>query len=191
MTSGTLIRRASVALVAFTLAACGDSTGPRANLTEEQVSDMLDAMSAVSSFGSVPGAGMAVVTVSETVDCPNGGTATASGSVNENQAAGTATVQVTQSFSGCKATSSSGRVWTFDGNPNIVTSMSTTYNQTTGAFSITGTQIGGIRVASDLGSGSCDINLSITFTGDADSFSGSINGSACGHTIQQSMSVSP
>ena len=189
MTSATLIRRASVALVAFSLAACGDSTGPSANLTEEQVGDMLDAMSAVSNFGSVPGTAMAVVTVSETVDCPNGGTATASGTVTENTLAGTATVQFTQSFNGCKATSSAGRVWTFDGNPNIVTNLATTYNATTGAYSITGTQVGGIKVSSEVGSGSCDINITISFSGDPNSFNGSISGSACGRNIQQSISV--
>jgi len=187
--SAHLLRRAAVALVAFTIAACGDSTGPSSNLTQEQVSDLLDAMSAVSSYGSIPGTALAVVTTSETVDCPNGGTAAVNSTVNENPTAGTATIQVTQIFSGCKATSSHGRVWTFDGDPNIVTSVSTTYNATTGAFSVNGTQKGGIKFASDLGSGSCAVDLTVTFSGNETSFNGSVSGSACGHNIQQSISV--
>ena len=58
-------------------------------------------------------------------------------------------------------TESNGRVWTFDGNPNIVTNVSLTSNQTTGAFTMTATQKGGIKFTSDLGSGSCAIALSL------------------------------
>lgn len=189
MTSATLFRRASLALAAFTLA-CGDSTGP-SNLSQQQVGDMLNAMAAVSSFGSMPGTAPAIVTVSQTVDCPNGGSATVNGTVNENEEAGTATVHITQGFSGCAATSAQGRVWTFDGNPHIVTNVSMTSNQTTGAFSMTATQVGGVRFSSDLGSGNCQINLTFTLSGNENSISGSLSGSACGHNIQQSMSVTP
>lgn len=201
MTSATILRRASVALAALTLA-CGDSTGPQAKLTEEQVSDMLEAMSAVASLGDVPGAGMAAdpfgtvtamanatVSVSQTVDCPNGGTASVNGTATDNPTAGTMTAQITQNFTGCRATSESGRLWTFDGNPNIVTNVSASFNETTGAFSLTATQVGGIRVASDVGSGACQINLTLTMSGDDTSFTGSLSGSACGHNIQQSVTV--
>jgi len=186
--NSTLFRRAAVSLAAVAVAACGDSTGPRANLSDAQVADMLQAMSSVSNFGGVPGAPLAMVSVSETVSCPNGGSATSSGSVNSNEAAGTAIVQITQSFTGCKATGSEGRVWTFDGNPNVATNLNTSYNATTGAFSITGTQIGGIKFASDLGSGSCDVSLQLSFTGNQTSFNASLSGMACGHQIQQSIS---
>ena len=201
MTSATFLRRASLMFAALTLA-CGDSTGPQARLTEEQVSDMLDAMSVVASFGDVPGAGMAAdplgtvtamanatVSVSQTVDCPNGGTASVNGTATDDPTAGTMSAQITQNFTGCRATSESGRLWTFDGNPNIVTSVSASYNETTGAFSLTATQVGGIRVASDVGSGSCQVNLTLTMSGNETSFTGSLNGSACGHNIQQSVTV--
>lgn len=194
------MRRASVILAAFTLA-CGDSTGP-SNLSEEQVSDMLDAMSVVASFGDVPGATMskggfayspqtanATVSVSQTVSCPNGGSASVSGTTTTDEQAGTMSSQITQSFSGCAATSSEGRVWTFDGNPNIVTNVSATYNETTGAYSMTASQVGGIRFASNLGSGNCQIDLQITMSGDENSFSATLSGSACGHNIQQSIEV--
>ena len=194
MKSATFIRRASVALVALTMA-CGDSTG-LSNLNEEQVGDMLDAMSAVASFEDLPGAptsfpalraapgtANATFSVSQTVDCPNGGSASVSGSVNDNEA-GTVTAQVTQAFSGCAATSSGGRVWTFNGN--ISDNLTATHNEETGAFSMTATRIGGVQAASNLGSGSCQIALTFTMSGDPDSLSGSISGSACGHNIQQS-----
>ena len=199
MKSANLIRRASVALAALTLA-CGDSTGP-SNLSEEQVGDMLDAMSAVSIYGDVPGASMsmaglrlapqtanATVSLSHTISCPNGGSASVNGTATDDEA-GNATAQITQSFSSCAATSSEGRLWTFDGNPNIVTNMTASYNETTGAYSMTATQVGGIRFASNLGSGSCQIDLTFTMSGNETSFSASISGNACGHSIQQSVEV--
>jgi hypothetical protein len=188
MTRSTLIRRACLALAAFTLA-CGDSTGPTANLTQEQVTDMLDAMSTVVPAAPVPGVSLSVVNFTQTVSCPNGGSASVDATVNEDKEAGTATVSVTQGFTGCMATSKKGRVWTFDGDPNIVTNLSLSYNQTTGAFSITGSRVGGIKVASDLGSRSCAINLTFTLTGEPGSIAGSLSGSACGHDIEQTISV--
>ena len=201
MKSATLIRRASVALAAFTLA-CGDSTGPNANLSEEEVTDMLDAMSSIVSFEEMPGmsasmAGLrlspetanATVSFSQTVDCPNGGTSGISGSATDDEA-GNMTAQFTQSFNSCAATSSEGRLWTFNGNPNIVTNISATHNEATGAFSMTATQVGGVRFASDLGSGACQINLTLTMSGNETSFSASVTGSACGRNIQQSVEVS-
>jgi hypothetical protein len=188
MTSAILIRRTSLALAAFTLA-CGDSTGPSANLTQEQVTDLLDAMSAVAPTAPVPGVSLAVVDFTQTISCPDGGSASVNATVNEDQAAGTATVSITQGFTGCSATSKKGRVWTFDGDPNIVTNLAVSYNQTTGAFSVTGSRVGGIRFASELGSGSCAINLMFTLTGSPGSISGSLSGSACGHDIEQTISV--
>jgi hypothetical protein len=187
MTSATLIRRACLGLLTLTLAACGDSTGPRV-LTQEQVEDMLEAMAEVQSIPAL-GAGLAVVTVSETVSCPNGGSATVNGSIDDHGTTTTATVSITEIFSGCKSTSSRGRVWTFDGDPNITTNLSVTSDPATQAFTITGTRVGGVRFSSDLGSGSCALNLNISFSGDEDSFEASINGTACGHTIQQSISI--
>ena len=200
MTSATFLRRGAVALAALTLA-CGDATGPT-RLTEAQVGDMLEAMSLVAYSGDMPGAAMsmasllgssqvfnATVSVSQTVSCPNGGTASVSGTSTDDPEAGTASAQITQSFSGCAATSSEGRVWTFDGDPSIVTNVNSTYNETTGAFGMNVIQVGGIRFASDLGSGGCQLNLTMTMSGDADSFSASLSGSACGHTIEQSIDV--
>lgn len=192
-----LFRGASLAFTAFTLA-CGDSTGPTA-LSEAQVEDMLDAMSAVSFAGQVSGPGLfvkragvvanATVTVSETVECPNGGSATVNGTVTDNPDAGTFTAQITQAFSACAATSEAGRVWTFNGDPNIVTNVSASQNASTGAFSITATQVGGVKFASDIGAGSCALNLTLTISGNQTSGTATLNGTACGRTIQRSITV--
>ena len=195
-----MLRRAAVVLAALTLA-CGDATGP-ARLTEDQVGDMLSAMSLVAYSGDTPGSAMsnaslrgssqtlnATVSVSQTVSCPNGGTASVSGTSTDDPDAGTASALITQSFDDCAATSAEGRVWTFNGDPSIVTSVSSTVNEATGAFSMNVTQIGGIRFSSNLGSGACPINLTMTMSGDDDSFSLTMNGSACGHSIEQSIEV--
>ena len=202
MTSATLFRRASVALAAFTLA-CGDSTG-LSNLSEAQVGDMLDAMNAVSyaAVAPIPGGAAfsraslrlapqtanAVVSLSETVDCPNGGSASYNGSVDSNEEAGTLSAQVNQAFNGCAAPSSEGRVWTFDGN--VASNLSASSNEAAGTFTMTATQVGSIQASSNLGSGSCAINLTLTMSGTETSLSASLSGSACGRNIQQSIEIS-
>lgn len=197
MTSATFFRRASLALAVLTLG-CGDATGPR--LSEAEVGELLEAMSLVSYEGGMPGSPMmglrassqtfnATVNVSQTVSCPNGGSATFTGTASDDPAAGTSSALVTQSFSNCAATSSAGRVWTFNSDPAIVTDVSSTYNEATGAYSMNMTQVGGIRFESSVASGSCSISLHMTMSGDADSFSATLNGSACGRSIQQSIDV--
>jgi hypothetical protein len=201
MTSATLLRRTSVVLAAFTMA-CGDSTG-LSNLSEEQVGDMLDAMSAVSYEGTVPVPGAAfsraslrfapqtanaTVTVSETVDCPNGGSASYNGSVDSDEVAGTMSAEVNQGFNACAAPSSEGRVWTFTGN--VASNLEASSNEAAGTFTMTATQVGAIQASSNLGSGSCAINLTLTMSGTQTSMSVSLSGSACGRNIQQSFEIS-
>jgi hypothetical protein len=189
---GSFYRRALVAATALTLA-CGDSTGPSVELTEEQVDDMLSALTAAGGFdmvGSAPGAQSlqalkAVITVSDVVECPNGGNASVSGSFNVNDQTEAFSMTITQGFADCKATSEeTGRLWTFNGSPNITTQLSGTVNQTSGATTITGSQTGGIRFSSDLGSGVCNINITINVSEDGNGVaSGSISGTMCNHTI--------
>jgi hypothetical protein len=200
MTSATLLRRASVALAAFTLA-CGDSTG-LSNLSEEQVGDMLDAMNAVSYAANVPVPGAAfsraslrlapttanaTVTVSETVDCPNGGSASYNGSVDSDEEAGTLSAEVNQGFNACAAPSSEGRVWTFSGN--VASTLQASSNEAAGTFTMTATQVGAIQASSDLGSGSCAVDLTLTMSGSETSLSASLSGTACGRNIQQSIEI--
>lgn len=198
MKHAPFLRGASVALAAFTLA-CGDSTAPSVNLSEAEVGDMLEAMSAVSYIGAGPGTGLfvhragqtanATYTVSETVECPNGGSATMNGTATDDPDAGTFTAQITQGFSGCAAPSSGGRVWTFDGDPNITTNLSGSQNLSTGAFTLSATQTGAVKFASNLGAGRCAIDITLTLTGNETSVSATVSGTACGRTIQRSISV--
>lgn len=187
-----LIRSLAVASLALTFTACGDSTAPNLELTEDQVADMMDALSTagLAGFGSTTG-NFAVVTINESVECPNGGTATVNASIDDGNTGTTVTMSITQGFSNCKATSSQSRLWTFNGNPNIVSTFTATSNEQTGAFSFSGTQKGGITASSDLGSGACswDVTYSMSGNNNTGQFSGSVTGTVCGRSVSQSVSV--
>ena len=201
MTTGQFLRRAMAAAIAFTVA-CGDSTAPNTiELTDDQVDDMMEAFSAL---GSTPEGTSAsnilalIVTVDETIGCPNGGTFSEEGNWNFNEQANSISIDVTQDFAACKATSSSGRLWTFDGNPNLHSTFSMTSNPTTNAFSMTGSQTGGLMVASDLGSGVCNWNVTYTMNGtpvpgteDEFNITGSVTGTVCGRSINVDLSIQP
>ena len=202
MKTASLLQRSAVVFAAFTMA-CGDSTGP-GNLSEAQVGEMVEAMQMVSmmampsddqaSFAADPLRAFgeranATVSYSETVDCPDGGSASVNGTVTGNDAGTSLTAQLTQNFSACRATAESGRVWTFDGNPSIVTTLNATSNEAAGTFTLSWNQVGGITYASDLGSGNCQVNLTFTMSGTASSLTASLSGSACGRNIQRSITV--
>jgi hypothetical protein len=193
-------RRALVAALAVAASACGDSPlGPEADLTPAEVEEMMDAMSAVGAFTfspagfsvqSVEGGQVAAVVApfNESADCPNGGTVNSSGSMNMNESTGNFTAQFTNSYNNCKATSSAGRVWTFNGDPNVSTNMSYTFNQTTGGFSMSGTQSGGLRFASGSTSGRCSISLNYSMSTNANGVAtGSVTGTICGESVNQSL----
>ena len=185
--------KAFTASIVLTVAACGDSTAPNVDLNDEQIADMMDAMANAGLFGVTPPptANMAVITLNETVDCPNGGSASISASINDNEATGAVSMSITQGFSNCKATSSAGRMWTFNGNPNIVTTFNGTSNANTGAFTLNGTQTGGVIVSSDLGSGACafDVTYSMSGNDNTGAFQGSVTGTICGKNFSQSLTV--
>ena len=201
MITGRFYGRALVAAMAFSLA-CSDSTAPNIELTEDQVNDMMDAFSAI---GSTPDAASAsnasnmaalIINQTVTVDCPNGGTMTDAGIINANEQTNVITFSSTQTFTACKATSTSGRLWTFDSNPNLTSTFTMTSNEETGAFSMTGSQTGGLRVASDLGSGACEFDVSYTMNitpvpGTEGEFTvtGSVSGTVCGRSIEVDLSV--
>jgi hypothetical protein len=185
-----LLRLATASLF-LSIAACGDSTGP-VTLSEEQISDMMDAMANAGTPGFVPPVGnLAVTTVTGTSDCPNGGTTTLNGTIDDNEATGSFSMTITQGFTNCKSASSSGRVWTFNGKPNIVVTMTGSENANTGAFTFSTSQTGGLSFASDIGAGDCEFNVTISMSGNynTEQFSGSISGSVCGRNVSQSLSV--
>lgn len=196
---GTFVSRAIVAAVAVTLSACGSSTAPDAHLDSAEIEDMMDAMSALGAFSFDPTGfsrgtaysvvtQSAVVTVTDSYPCPEGGTVNVSGSYDINENTGNFSSQVTQGYSSCKASSASGRQWTFNGDPNVLMNMNMTFNQTTGAMTMSGTQTGGIRFSSNGASGRCSINLSFsTSLNDVGEATGTVTGTVCGESVSHSL----
>lgn len=188
-----IIRGIAATSLALTIAACGDSTAPNVTLDDEQVADMMDAMAnaGVAGFTPPPVGNLAVITINESLECPNGGTASFAATIDENSTTGAVAMTITQGFSNCKSTSSSGRMWTFNGKPNIVSTFAGTSNATTGAFTMSGTQKGGITFSSDLGSGSCEFDVTFSMSGNenTEQFSGSMTGTVCGRSVSQSLSA--
>ena len=186
-----IIRGFAATSLALTIAACGDSTGP-VTLNDEQVADMMDAMAnaGVAGFTPPPVGNLAVITINESVECPNGGMSSFAATIDENAATGSMSMTITQGFTGCKSASSTGRVWTFNGKPNIVSTFNGTSNATTGAFTLSGTQTGGVSFSSDLGTGSCDFNVTFSMSGNenTEQFSVSMSGTVCGRSVSQSIS---
>ena len=195
----TNFRRAFVAALAFTVAACGGDNplAPDADLTTAQIDEMMDAMSAVGAFSSPFGfsvqslnsnVAMAVTPINESADCPNGGSVSTAGNININETTGNFTAQLTNNYSNCKATSSAGRVWTFNGDPNITQTMTFTSNQTTGAFQMSGSQTGGLKFASSEASGRCSISLNYTVSvNDQGVETGSVTGTVCGESVSHTL----
>ena len=191
--------RAAVAALAFS-AACGDSTGPAIQLTEDQTTDMMEAFALISSnAGNVGtrnmggGAGdvaMLVFDLSESGPCPDGGTYSVSGDGDINETTGSMTATYKQDMAGCKATSSSGRLWTFDGDPDVTTTMSLSYNEQTGITTMNLTQTGAFKAASDIGSGRCAISftMSMTSNDNTGAFNASASGTICGRTMEMDLS---
>lgn len=188
----TLIRCVAATSLAFSIAACGDSTGPNVTLTEEQVADMMDAMANAGAAGFTPPpvGNLVVLTINQTVDCPNGGTSSVAATIDENVNTGATAMTITQGFTNCKSASSTGRVWTFNGKPNIVSTFNGTSNAATGAFTMSGTQKGGISFSSDLGTGACDFDVTFSMSGNenTEQFSVTVSGTVCGRNISQSIS---
>jgi hypothetical protein len=193
---------------AFALAACGDNGPDPIQLTEAQAEDMMDALASAGAFD--PGTGLGVVaqmrsaaiaeavvtsTVQASGPCPDGGTAGINGSVtiNDNNAPTvTFTMSVAQTFSGCMSTSTEGNLWTFNGAPNITSTFSMSMNESTGAFTMTGTQKGALDVAGPDGSGRCVIDISLSLTGNDNTgaLTGSLTGTVCGVSIETTIDAS-
>lgn len=189
--------RAAVAALVFS-AACGDSTGPAIQLTEDQTEDMMEAFSLITSQGLDQTGGTGALNVGMLIinhdieasgPCPEGGTFTLNGTGSTNTDTEMESGSFTQNFSGCKATSSAGRQWTFDGDPNITTSYSFSYNTQAETATWTTTTTGAFKATSDIGSGRCAINYTMTLSFGPDSFTGNVDGSVCGRDIEVDLSV--
>lgn len=177
----------AVLLLGLSAAACkNDTTGPSISLSQAEVSQLFsevsDAMSSVTmgfivtqsgggpAMSLRPGPGLSTMPgVSATVNCPSGGSVSASGNFS-----GTTTVgfDVTFSFSSCKTTN-----FTVGGSLRFFGSASET--QTT--ISLTETVRGTLNVnASNGRSGSCAIDFTITVSGSPANPTITASGMVCG-----------
>lgn len=188
---------AAMAALSLGAAACGgddddDAAGPSdggGNLSSAEVADAFDALSAIGLFnvGFQPadlpvGLSLQSGDVDETQSCPNGGNVRVQGSTSYNQSTGAVSADIRQTYNDCKSASSTGRVWTFNGDPNLRIQLNLTTNQSTGAFNYTGSMTGGFRYASNGSNGACSANINIS----AGANGGSVTGTMCGQNVSES-----
>ncbi len=200
----SFVRSRPIALLAalsFSIAACGgddEPSGPSntGDLSAEEVADALSALSAIGFIGGglfggeveLP-AGLALQSgsqsISETTPCPNGGNQKLAGTVSYNttgQSAGSVSVDLRQTHNNCKAASESGRIWTFNGAPNLRIKFNSNVSGTGSSFG--GTITGGFRYSSDGSSGSCaaDITINLNMAG-----AGTVSGTMCGVAVNETI----
>jgi hypothetical protein len=187
---------AAMAALSMGAAACGgdddddSGTGPNEGpaLSSAEVADAFDALNAIGLFnvGFQPaelpvGLSAQSQSINETQSCPNGGNVKVTGSVSVNQSSGAVNADIRQAYNDCKSASSTGRVWTFNGDPNLRIQLNTSVNQSTGSFSYTGGISGGFRYSSNGSAGSCTANVNIS----ANANGGSVTGTMCGQSVNE------
>jgi hypothetical protein len=179
--------------VAVLIAACSSdaTTEPEANLTTEEISQAFEALSNVGglTLGFLPiglrdAALMASLTesIDETESCPRGGSTRYRGTVTVNESSGSGSLDIRQTYSNCASDSDNGRVWTFNGDPDVRTRITAGVSASTQQLSITGTQQGAFRFSSDGNSGRCSVDLRLTFT----ETTYSVTGKICGRPYSES-----
>jgi hypothetical protein len=183
---------AVIAAVSLSLTACRDdttdSTGPNdtGSLSAAEVADAFNALAAIGLFDFGLGGFQPAVlpvglsaqsqSIDETEACPNGGNVRIRGNATYNQTTGVASADIRQAYNNCRSASSTGRVWTFNGNPDLRIQMNATANQATGQVSLTGGITGGFRYSSNGSSGSCSANVTIVGTANGSTVSGTMCG---------------
>lgn len=204
--SARLTKRVALALALVFGAACSSdkATSPTATLSDAEFTAMLDAFTQVGAteFGSAPppaglrAAGRArliarVTTVTTTIDttiaCSGGGTSRVQGTLTDASADGetfTTNGTATLSFAACKESASTGELFTFDANPPLTETLSATSGPTSGSFVVHLT--GRLTWALNSKTGSCDFNVTVTESDDANSFTITTSGTVCGRPVPDS-----
>lgn len=185
-------------IAALSLTACGGSdddddspTGPSGDTpTQAEVSDMLVALSAIGSLGigfnhTDPGLALQSQTFNTTEACPGGGNTSLNGNYSLNTSGQTLTYNytVTQSYSNCKA-SGNGKVYTFNGQGLTLTA-NYGINSSTGTYTYAFHETGNINWAGNSHSGSCPVNINISFSSNSTGQASNIvySGTFCGQSI--------
>lgn len=188
------------------LPACGgddDDGGPTGNsggnLTAAEFDSMVEALSVIGTLGfGVIGFDrqsphLAAQTQSGTIPtqtepCPEGGTTAYSGSYTYTSNAQGVTnfhYSLTQSYTNCRAASSNGTIWTFNGNPNITVTLDYTISQA-GAYNFTLREVGGFGWSGASKSSSCQIDVTLTGSiSQSSTYTYTYAGSVCGQTVNE------
>src|SRR5574341_79457 len=202
------------AALALGLAACGgDTTSTGDPLTEAEAAELAEALGeSFVGFGTyggaaamgAPGEAAATITITlnETQPCEPQASATVTvvGSmtvnVNEQTGAGTFGFNYTLAPHGCQVTTSGGKVFTLNGDPNIQVAGDFNWTQTTTQTSAEGqlTYDGQFTwEASDGRAGACGVDLTanydFNFSSTGSSGSATLTGSVCGVTVNRTISV--
>ena len=180
----------------------GNGTGPDGpdGLTEQEAQEMVEALASTGVFSPTTGGSMGMSSSAAAVpvdfevttsnSCPGGGSVqvqgTLTGDVNQETGAGDFQLSLEQTHQDCVASAESGRSFTFNGSPSVNTDMDFT-TTAEGSYDVTGSNTGSFDWQSEGESGSCDVDLSYDFSGSAESFSGSVEGSICGVDVSHSV----
>lgn len=152
-----------LSLLALLTTACGggdNGTGPidSPTLSAAEAQDAFDALLEsvlVFSFSLSAPSG---TTIDDTRSCPNGGSLRTVGTAGNEASAARFTGDVRQTHRACGAPSGTGRVWTFEGDPDV--RLQVTFNTNTGASTVVLT--GRVRYSSNGATGSCAVNVTLT-----------------------------
>lgn len=191
----TSVRLAGALALVVGVAACSDDddpTGPGdAELSSEEADLMMEAWMELGGLG----VGVAFNPASERDDvlhdsgsqefneqqaCPEGGTLSLEGTMAWDENAWS--WDLTNTADDCGSTDSEGNVWTFNGG------MNTTFNMTgdENYIDMSGSQQGTLSFSSDVGSGSCTIDVQYSAEGTQTGGTAQVSGSVCGHDVSQS-----
>jgi hypothetical protein len=188
--------------------ACGgddDESGPSGNsgstLTTAEFDSMVEALSVIGSLGigfigfdrqspNLAAQTQTITVPQQTENCPSGGTTGWSGTytITQNQQGVSSFHYVlTQTYSDCRAQSSNGTTWTFNGNPNITVTMDYSASQA-GNITYTVRELGGFSWSGAGKSSSCQIDVTISgsINSSATSYTYTYTGSVCGQSVNES-----
>jgi hypothetical protein len=144
-------------------AACGggdNGTGPNdpPALSAAEAQDAFDALLESVLLFTFSTGGASSTNIDDTRACPNGGSLRTVGTSSSDAQTARFTADVRQSHRACGAPSGTGRVWTFEGDPDV--RLQVTFNTNTGASTVV--LSGRVRYTSNDATGSCAVNVTLT-----------------------------
>lgn len=195
MRLSTKLRHALWALPVVVTFACSDGpTAPAIVLSDAEITDAFGALMTVGGLGMdtelreavEPSMGSASITqsLSETTPCPAGGSVRISGSVSSNTSGTSTTIDLRQRHLVCAVEGASGRLWVFNGDPNIRMKVTLHIDELSEDFTMTGSFTGAVLIESEGNSGRCAFNLTMSL-GISDV---SVSGTVCGREFNESVS---